>query len=99
VSKWDEANTKARHVASSAAVTARQAAGGVLGPKRLVRQIDYPQNRTVITISVTGEKSCQATIGHVLKPGYREFTFPRVGNRQIAFFTQPRAAGSTRQID
>jgi hypothetical protein len=71
----------------------------VLGPKRLVRQIDYPQNSTVITVSVTGERSCQVTIGHVLKPGYREFTFPRVGSRQIAYFNQPRAVESTCQIE
>jgi hypothetical protein len=101
---WAEQSPRRRYQSTSRRVLGGgdSETGGrwhVLGPKRLVRQIDYPQNWTIITIAVGGEKSCSATIGHVLKPGYREFTFPRVGDRRIAYFTQPRVVESSCQIE
>jgi hypothetical protein len=71
----------------------------VQGQNSLVRQIEYPQNWTIITVTVTDDKSCKATIDYVLKPGYREFTFPRFRSREIAYYSEAKTTSSTCQIE
>jgi hypothetical protein len=70
----------------------------VLGPKQLVRRIEYPQNWSIMTVTVTGEQSCQVTIQHVLKPGYREFTLKRFVSREIAYYSRVTVTSSSCQI-
>jgi hypothetical protein len=70
----------------------------VTGPKQLVRRSEFPQNWTIITITVTGEKSCQAKIEYHLKPGFSTYTFRRLVSREIAYYSRAEVTSATCQI-
>jgi hypothetical protein len=64
----------------------------------LVRRLEFPQSWTIATITVTGNSSCRATIQHVLKPGFREYSFRRLQGGGIAYYDRPRVISSTCEI-
>jgi hypothetical protein len=103
VEKWDSRSGQLTRQSASQRVlggsdSERGGRWQVVGPKQLVRRIEYPQNSTIITITVTGEKSCQAAIDYVLKPGYREFTLRMMANQQLAYYRNVRTISSSCEI-
>jgi len=61
----------------------------VLGPDKLQRVIEGPQNFLTMTIAVTGT-NCTLEVEYKLKPGFKEFKWRQLRNGQIGFFTQPK---------
>jgi hypothetical protein len=61
----------------------------VAGPSELRRVLNFPQNITTLTISVTGTE-CSLRVSFLLKPNFSEFTYRRVRTREWAYYSQPR---------
>jgi hypothetical protein len=61
----------------------------VLGPDKLQRVVEQPQNVSTMTIAVTGT-NCTLEVENKLKPGFKEFKWRQMRNGQMGFFTQPK---------
>ncbi len=70
----------------------------VVSEHELRRIVDYPQNQTITDVRVNG-KSCTAATQYVLKPGFKEFTLPRLASREIGYYTGVHVTSSSCRID
>jgi hypothetical protein len=61
---------------------------------KIQRIIDLPQNTTEMTVTVDG-KACKFDIQFKLKPGFKEFTFIKIMDGKIGYFTQPMVQTTT----
>ena len=61
----------------------QQHAWHVAGPNQLVNVRDYYSYKRAIQVTVSGS-SCTARIGYNLKPGYRDYQYPRLTNGERA---------------
>jgi hypothetical protein len=99
--KWDERAGRAEHQSGSVRVLGGDTGGRwqVVNAKKLIKRLQRPQNWSIYTVTVTGNKSCRATVNYVLKPGYREFTFRLWSTGQIAYYNNIRATNITCTIE
>jgi hypothetical protein len=59
----------------------------VASSNEIVRRLDYPQSYQILRITVTGPNTCVAKVDYVLKPGFTEYTLPRLVSGEIAYYT------------
>jgi hypothetical protein len=92
---WDSTAGRTRRTKRSTRVLggSTEETGGswrVLAENQLQRTIDYPQNVTIITITVNDDRTCKLTTEYELKSGFTEYMFRRWASREWAYFTQPQ---------
>ena len=56
------------------------------------------QNQTITYVRVNG-RNCSATTRYVLKPGFKEFTLPRLASREIAYYSAIHLISSSCRIN
>lgn len=66
----------------------------VVSGDKLQRSFDYPQNITLLTVSVSGQ-SCQLSTEYRLKPGFADYTFRRSRSREWANYDKPRTISTS----
>ena len=66
----------------------------VEGGNKLQKTIYAPQNTTEMTVTVDGT-TCKFDIQFKLKPGFKEFTFVKIMDGKIGYFTKPKVQTTT----
>lgn len=61
----------------------------VASGNRLIRVEEGPQQTETVVIALTPPDRCRAAVKFKLKPGFGEYAFPAIPNKEIGYFSNP----------
>jgi hypothetical protein len=70
----------------------------VASATQLVRRSDNPNGSRIVTITMTGQTSCQATVNIVLKPGFAVHTMRRLVSREFAYYSRAEVVDAACEV-